>query len=26
LPDTPGLGMLLDNAKIETQRLMRWSD
>jgi L-rhamnonate dehydratase len=26
VPETPGLGMQLDNAKIETQRLMRWSD
>ena len=26
LPDSPGLGMQLDNAKIETQRLMRWAD
>ena len=26
LPDTPGLGMDLDESKIETQRIVRWTD
>jgi L-rhamnonate dehydratase len=26
LPDTPGLGMDLDEAKIDTQRVMRWAE
>ena len=25
LPDTPGIGMDLDNAKIESQKVMSWS-
>ena len=26
LPETPGLGMDLDEAKIESQRIVRWTD